>query len=313
MKRTRVFVRALCLLMVLVWSSAGMAAESLPTDSIRHDQSEWPKLELKWLSNPSTVALSATTDRDVSVAGPVIDEANDLRRFGLGYSLNALVPFAYHPSGNISTAIDVRLNWLIRGEQSVNYEKYIGKMVSGQPITRDDLPPGKDIVRAYSGSFKLVIGKFEVARDSTAWVLQNTLAGLEVEQRIPYTMKLGTLINRSRLPVGVTPAVVKVGGQLVYDAQKLDSNTTRLSLDARWQLPMLNLLYLVPQVSVKWQDKMKVKSYFQGDIRYVIGSKVLSFIPSTGGIFPFVRYVTGRQAPDYRVVNSWQVGLGGSI
>jgi hypothetical protein len=307
---SRISICGLAILALASLCATNLPGADLPEDSVRHDIDYWPKIELVGLTNPSVFAVAASTDQDVNVAGSVIDEGNDVRRFGFGYRLDALIPFDYHPGGKITTAADLRLNWLWDGEASSNYEKYLGKMVNGAAITREDLPP-TEIRRSYSGALKLVIGQLEAARDSSAWVLRNTAVGLEVEQQIPGTIWLGAQINRSRIPAGVTPLVIAVGGQQVYDAMQLDSSTTRASLDARWQMPVFNSLYLIPQLNVKWQKKMPVRSYFQGDIRLVVGGPAAIFLRNRLPflISPFARYFTGRQAPDYRVVNGWQFGI----
>jgi hypothetical protein len=267
------------------------------TDADRSSATErrWPQVRFTMLTDPSVAAADISSEGRISVAGDTIHPYGHMRRFALGYEVKGTVPFDYHPNGMIRGNAEFGLNWLVSGEG-----------------TRSEILD-LSVRRRYQGSLNVLLGELEVGRDTAAWRLRTLDVGVQLRQAIPYTMKVASMLQTGDRPAGVTPLVVAVAGKRVFDADQVDSSATRLDLAAHWQIPLYYGLYLYPQLDANWQDKVRSRAFFTGEILLVLSEQLTGRL---GGLFEpilFARYVEGRQSPNFRLVRGWEFGIGTNV
>ena len=255
----------------------------------------WPAVRFAMLTDPAVGSLAIDTDTRKSLVGDTLHKYGPLLRFGLGYDLKAVVPFKYHPEGIIRGGVDFGLNWLASGE---------GKSDPLLGITEHS---------RYAGSLGLILGELEIGRDSSAWRLRNINVGLRLKQAIPYTLEIASLIPLHDRAVGVTPLVVSLAGKQVFDSQIVDSSDIRLDVSAHWQIPIHYGLYFYPQLEANWQNEVRPRAFFNGEILVVLSESVFKQMQSFLEPLIFARYVEGRQSPNFALLRGWEYGAGTSI
>jgi len=253
----------------------------------------WPEIHVESLSNPHSFGIAFLTESDKSIAGPIIHPYHNTKLIGMGYRLDALIPFDNHPRGHIVGSANVNINWLPGFENVSSSERTVR--------------------RRYHGSLSLLLGELEIGRLENRWDLRKVNVGLELSQNVPGSMLICELL-KPKGAAGATPLVIRTNCKYSTDASNLSADTTKIGLNSFWQIPTpIQGLYLFPQGELEAQEKDKPRSFFMGEIIMFIGESLPSNLPEWLEPILFARYVAGRQAPEYIHVDGWEFGTGTSV
>lgn len=240
------------------------------------------------------------------------------------YSISALIPLKrkYHPDIHASGNLGLALNSIISIQRdSVGYMDE-----SSQPVYIYSYD-------FYSGKLVINPAEFEAAQDpeTARGRFKNYNISFEIAQEIPYTGSFLVNLLAPHELAGALPLQLSFSGKRVYQLEPYDSSFYRLDMYLDWQLPfpwfvapfnkakafetILHNIYIEPHWEVVWMKETKTRMYFEGQIlRYFReGENFLKSISRDLEPVLFVKYVSGRRAPDFVLVNEWHAGIGATI